>query len=403
MPGIRFVLTVLLAWNGVWWLVLGGLLAPVVPGGWFAIGAAACVLLLPIAVLVRAIGGAGYPSAATRLWILRPFWYGQLFGPLVAAAGLAGTLFGVPFGVPATGGRWAIGAAALVLTILAGWGYAGTRRLVVRRLDVAFPELPGGLDGVRIIQISDLHVGPHTSRRHLDRVVGAVRAAEPDLIVFTGDQVDDYARDMEPFAAALTGLSAPLGTYAIAGNHDIIAGWDAVRRGMERMGFAVLVNEAVPVTRGADRFWIAGAGDPTGHVWTRGGGAAAAPDVERALAEVPDGAFTIALAHNPALWPELASRGVDLTLSGHTHYGQFAIPRLAWCAASPFLELAMGVHRRGGSLLSIHPGTNYWGVPLRIGTPPEVAVLTLRTSTGAWPAATFGERQHGSRPRTRAA
>jgi predicted MPP superfamily phosphohydrolase len=92
---------------------------------------------------------------------------------------------------------------------------------------------------------------------------------------------------------------------------------------------------------------------------------------------VPPGAFAIVLAHNPALWPELAARGVPLTLSGHTHYGQLAIPRLGWSLASPFLEHAMGVHTRNGSTLYINPGTNYWGIPVRIGTPPEVTVLTL--------------------------
>ena len=91
----------------------------------------------------------------------------------------------------------------------------------------------------------------------------------------------------------------------------------------------------------------------------------------------------VALAHNPALWPALAQRAVPLTLSGHTHYGQLAIPRLGWSAASAFLDLAMGAHRQGDALLYISPGTNYWGVPFRIGTPPEVTVLTLqRTAPG---------------------
>ena len=102
------------------------------------------------------------------------------------------------------------------------------------------------------------------------------------------------------------------------------------------------------------------------------------PDIDRTLAQVPAGAFTLALAHNPALWPRLANRHVQLTLSGHTHHGQVSIPRLRWSLASLFLEYAMGSYRRGGSLLYINPGTNYWGLPLRIGALPEVTVLTLR-------------------------
>jgi predicted MPP superfamily phosphohydrolase len=225
---------------------------------------------------------------------------------------------------------------------------------------------------MQIVQISDLHVGPHTSRRHLARIAAAVRDARPDLIAITGDQVDDYAGDVEPFAAAFGGLSAPLGVFAIPGNHDVYAGWPEVRRGMEAMGIRVLVNQSVPLERNGARFWLAGTGDPAG------GRSAAGPDIPRTLASVPSDGFTIALAHNPALWPALAERGVDLTLSGHTHYGQLAIPWLDWSLASPFLKHAMGAHRQDGSLLYINPGTNYWGIPLRVGTRPEVTVLTLR-------------------------
>jgi predicted MPP superfamily phosphohydrolase len=308
---------------------------------------------------------------------MRPFWYAQLFMPLLAVSGLIGAVAGLPFSASGTAGRWTLGLGASAVAGLALLGYAGARRLVVRRLDIRVEDLPAGLDGMRIVQISDLHVGPHTSRRHLARVAAAVRDARPDLIAITGDQVDDYARDVEPFAEAFRGLSAPLGVFAIPGNHDVYAGWPAVHQGLEAMGITVLVNRAVPLERNGARFWVAGTGDPAGRR-----GTPVAPDIERTLANVPPEAFTLALAHNPALWPALAQRGVELTLSGHTHYGQIAIPRLGWSLASPFLEHAMGQHQKDGSQLYINPGTNYWGIPFRIGTPPEVTVLTLRRSGG---------------------
>jgi hypothetical protein len=239
------------------------------------------------------------------------------------------------------------------------------------------PGLPVAFDGLRIAQLSDLHVGPHTSRRFLARVVAAVDAERPDLVAFTGDQVDDFERDVEPFVSAFGGVSARLGVYAIAGNHDVFAGWEAVERGLSEAGMTVLVNDAVPIERDGARIWLAGTGDPMGRSWSRGGGRDAAPDITATLRGVPPCEPVIALAHNPVLWPELASRGVELTLSGHTHYGQLAFPRLGWSAASPFLEFAMGMHRRGRSLLYINPGTNPWGVPFRIGTPPEVTLITL--------------------------
>jgi hypothetical protein len=142
-----------------------------------------------------------------------------------------------------------------------------------------------------------------------------VIAAAPDLLVITGDQVDDYADDVAHFAAAFGGLRAPLGVFAIAGNHDVYAGWADVHRGMSAMGLRVLVNEAVQLSHRGMPFWLAGTGDPAGLGGPLGPDRAIAPDIPRTLSRIPAGAFTIVLAHNPALWPGLASRGVNLTLS----------------------------------------------------------------------------------------
>jgi predicted MPP superfamily phosphohydrolase len=104
---------------------------------------------------------------------------------------------------------------------------------------------------------------------------------------------------------------------------------------------------------------------------------------------VPPGSFTGALAHNPALWPVRAELGVRLTLSGHTHWGQFALPRRNWSLATPFLrDFVMGAYRRGASLLYITPGTGFWGLPFRLGAWPELAVITLARAAeaGAEPA-----------------
>jgi hypothetical protein len=391
MTTFLVVLLVLLVWDGLCWLVIGSLVAPRLPGGWMTIAAAAVLLLAPLGVLASAIGGGGYPPAWLRLWVFRPFWYGQLFLPVLALAGLAGAMFGLPFGAAGAAGRGALAAMAAVLLIVSVWGYLGTRRLVVRPVEAAFAELPAGLDGMRIVQLSDLHVGPHTSPRHLRRIREAVRGASPDLIVLTGDQVDDYARDVEPLGRALGELSAPLGVVAVPGNHDVYAGWPAVRRGMERLGWRVLVNDAVPLERGGARLWVAGTGDPAGRGGPAGADPSVVPDIGRTLSGVPSGEFTVVLAHNPALWPELASHGVPLTLSGHTHHGQLSIPRLGWSLASLFLEHSMGTYRRGGSMLYINPGTNFWGIPLRIGALPEVTVITLRRAGGSGPGSGPGE------------
>jgi predicted MPP superfamily phosphohydrolase len=281
---------------------------------------------------------------------------------------------------------------AIVGTILA-LGYIGSKRLVVRRVDVDVPGLPASFDGLRIAQLSDLHVGPHIPSRFLDRVVRTTQTLAPDLIAVTGDLIDDRAEDVGVYAKKLGGLSAPLGVYMIPGNHDVYAGWEEVEAALRAANLGtVMVNEAVTVRRGNDEIVLVGTGDPAGG---RRGSSRAAPDIDRAMADVPRDAKVIAFAHNPALWPKLAERGVALTLSGHTHWGQFALPRLGWSLASPFLEHAMGAHIIDDAQLYISPGTGYWGIPFRLGASPEVTLVTLRR------AQTASARVHAARSANR--
>lgn len=380
---VRRIALVATTWILAGWAIVGAFVWPDVPGHGWTLLAIALLSLAPLPVLLRGFVGRSYPSAWTRVLVLRPFLYVFLFLPLVALATLAAALVGLLFGGAMVAGRVAALAAAALLALLAVAGYVGSKRLVVRHVEVAHPALPPQLDGLRIVQLSDLHVGPHTSRRFLARVVREVERARPDVVAHTGDQVDDYDRDVAHFVRALGSLDAPLGVYAIAGNHDIYAGWEGVRDGLAAAGVRVLVNEAVPVERGGASLWLAGTGDPAATQWGVADPLAPAPDLDRTMAAVPPGAFAVVLAHNPALWPGLAQRGAQLTLSGHTHHGQLSIPALKWCLASPFLEHAMGRYDEGGRTLYINPGTNYWGLPLRLGAWPEVTVVTLRSGPAA--------------------
>src|SRR5215218_5890178 len=336
---------------------------------------------LPVLAFALWRGWPFYPGAAFRLLVVRPFWYTQLLLPLVSFAGLLGLIVGAPFGEALFVGRILAGTMLTLATVLLVLGYIGTRRLVVRRVDAEVPDLPSEFDGLRIVQLSDLHIGPHTNRRFLQRVVNAAPSLHPDIIAVTGDLIDDRAEDVAVYARALGSLHAPLGVYMIPGNHDVYAGWDEVEGSLReaRLG-TVLVNDVKLVHRGGATLALVGTGDPAGGAR---GTSRAAPDVDGALARVPDHATTIAFAHNPALWPALAARGVALTLSGHTHWGQFALPKLGWSLASPFLEHAMGAHTEKGSLLYISPGTGYWGIPFRLGAPPEVTLVTLRRGDSA--------------------
>ena len=368
----RLALYLMVAWG-----TLGVLAAGLFPGALAAFVAIALYTTLPLLAYVRWRGWPFYPGKGFRLFVVRPFWYAQLMLPLVASAGLLGLIAGAPFGHALTVGRIVAAVALTFVVVMLSAGYFGSAHLVVRRVDVNVPGLAPEFEGLRIAQLSDLHVGPHTSRRFLGRVVAATTELEPDMIAVTGDLIDDRAEDVASYARALGSLTAPLGVYMIPGNHDVYAGWDDVERNLleAKLG-TVLVNDMRIIRRGDAQLAIVGTGDPAGR-------ARSAPDVERALASVPEGATVIAFAHNPALWPSLAKRGVALTLSGHTHWGQFALPKLGWSLASPFLDHAMGAHIDRDALLYISPGTGYWGIPFRLGASPEITLVTLRGASEA--------------------
>ena len=374
-----------LAYQAASWFALAVVTRDIWWGAPIVVALVALYTTIPLLLFVRWRGWPFYPGAAFRVLVVRAVLYSQLVLPFAAAAAVLGMLIGTPFGHALLFGR--LGSVAVVgtATVVLLAGYFGSRRLVVREVDASVPGLPAAFDGVRIAQISDLHVGPQTSRRFLARVAAAVGQAAPDIIAVTGDVVDDRAEDVPWYAAAFATLGAPLGVYIIPGNHDIYAGWDAVARSLrQRTTATILVNDSRVVERHGARLAIVGTGDPAAGPRAAGmPNENAAPDVDRALARVPAGTTTVAFAHNPALWPGLADRGVSLTLSGHTHSGQFALPRLGWSLASPFLEHAMGGHRAGDALLYINPGTGYWGIPFRLGAFPEITIVRLRRADEA--------------------
>ena len=382
-PGFIGFLTVLLALLSVCWVTVGVIVAPVLPGGgWTVVVAVVVVTVVPFGLFIGARMLGHYPGRLFRLTVFRFLWYAHFLLLVLLFAGIFGCLVGAVIAIGRGDaefigdfGRMAMFAATVVYGVGMFVGYRGVCRLVVTRFEAHLATLPAALDGLTIVQISDVHVGPHTPARHLRAIVREAHAAQPDVIVITGDLIDDFDEDVEYYAKGLGELTAPLGVFVIPGNHDIYANWTKVIARLTRLPVTVLVNAHATVTHRGATFAIAGTGDPAaGPLGSAFGG----PDVQATLADIPDDMFVLALAHNPALWPALAGAEVPLTLSGHTHWGQLAIPSLNWCLASPFLKHAMGSHVQGTSLLYIHPGTNYWGIPFRLGAPAEVAVITLR-------------------------
>jgi uncharacterized protein len=228
-------------------------------------------------------------------------------------------------------------------------------------------------DGVRIAQLSDIHVGHLTPRSHVRAAVAAANAARPDLIVLTGDYVC-WRRSEAPLAGEqLSGLVAPR-VLAVLGNHDYFTHGSGVRSALERNGYEVLRNRTtIADVRGAPLAMI-GVDDPvTRH-----------DDLDAAFAGAPNGVTRIALCHAPDRAPAIAQRGVDLVLSGHTHGGQIYVKGI-----TDRLMKRIGLHYRRGMYpldargkLYVTPGVGFSGVTRRVGegTHAEVAVLTLRAA-----------------------
>jgi predicted MPP superfamily phosphohydrolase len=266
--------------------------------------------------------------------------------------------------------RLAAGAALAGLAAWAGW--IEPRRLVVRDVDLRLPRWPARLDGIRAGVVSDLHAGvPHAGLDAIRRAVAALNAREPDVHLLLGDYLDAsqaLKRDLKPevVARALAVLRAPLGTYAVIGNHDWRHSGDRMWRALDAAGITVLEDDAVELPAG---FWVAGLADMRHRM----------PNVVRALRDVPLDAPVIVLSHDPDLFPRMPER-VALTLAGHTHGGQVAIPLLR----RPMLPSYYGErYARGhivehGRHLLVTSGVGTSGLPIRFLAPPEVYVLTLR-------------------------
>ena len=369
---LYFALYLIVTWSAITTLTWS-----LFPGAPFVVLLVAIYSAAPIFIFVTRRSWKFYPTALFRMLVVRPVLYVQLLLPLVTVAGIAGALIGLPFGAPLYIARLVAGNLFLVCAALLLLGVFGSRLLVVRKVDAFIENLPEEFDGTTIAQLSDLHVGPQTSKWFLQRIVRTVSALKPDIIAVTGDLIDDRPEDVKDYAAALGGLDAPLGVYMIPGNHEVYSGWSAVRSALQSsVRGHILVNESRLIKRGAATIAIVGTGDPAGA--QRGLGANVAPDIDAAFANVPMNTIAVALVHNPGLWPAVRKRGSALMLSGHTHWGQLSITPLNWSLASPWLKYSMGAYQEGKFLLYISPGTGFWGVPFRLGAWAEITHVTLR-------------------------
>ena len=281
-------------------------------------------------------------------------------------------------------------AAGLSLAVLLHGTTVGRYQHEIVEVKVVIPGLPGAFDGLRVVQLSDLHLGSlGESYPGIRRLVREVNALEADVVVVTGDVVNNFAREILPWSEELRGIRARLGKFAVTGNHDHgdYTRWPSAGakeantrdflENMEGCGFRVLNDASYPLAIGEDTLYVCGVQN-----W-RKPPLPSYGNVEKALRGTA-GHVVVLLAHDPSCWREevVARYPVALTLSGHTHAMQvgFRIGRYTWTPARYFFPEYNGLYSRDGKQLYVSRGVGYLGIPGRIGMGPEITLLHLTNS-----------------------
>jgi len=258
-----------------------------------------------------------------------------------------------------------------------------TASFVVRQEDIRVPGLPSGLNGFRIANLGDVHIGRFIDAKELSRGIKAINDQKVDLLVTTGDLVDDVSQ-LESSMQVLEQNNAPYKTVAILGNHEEMGDLPKILSiyDQHKARISLLVNENIAITHGGATLHIVGVDYPMnpkrGHMLPR-------PEQNAAMSVQADAAFTgllkgetiLALSHHPAFFPFAAAHGAQLTLASHTHGAQLRLFGRPIIDAYPYLQ---GLYQRGDSYLDVSAGFGHW-LPVRFGVPREIVIVTLRSES----------------------
>ncbi|MFV0376625.1 MAG: metallophosphoesterase [Mangrovibacterium sp.] len=267
----------------------------------------------------------------------------------------------------------------------------GKNQLQVNHIELVTDGLPAQLDKLTVVQISDLHLGSFNNDSFVRKIAEKINELNPDLLLFTGDIVNNYYQEMIGFEDALALMKARYGKFAIFGNHDYgdYSNWKneeskrenhrIIGQQLSNAGFILLQNESYKVSLNDTCLYLVGV-ENWGHK----------PfpqyaQLDKAMANIPEPAFTILLSHDPAHWEDevVPKTSIPLTLSGHTHGGQFGL-KIGGISFSPMYliqPLWAGLYKQDGQFLYVNQGTGSVGFPGRIDMNPELTVLTLRSNS----------------------
>lgn len=284
----------------------------------------------------------------------------------------------------------ALGLAAIPFSALLYGMYRGKYNFKVLKYTLEFDDLPDAFDGYRITQISDVHSGSFDNRKKIEYAVGLINQQKSDVLLFTGDMVNNLATEMGPWASLFSTLEAKDGKYSVLGNHDYgdYVEWENVEakeknledlKKLQRdIGFDLLLNESRFLQKGKDRIALVGVEN-----WGKGGFKKAG-DLGKAAEKISKDDFKILMSHDPTHWEEKVLSDdyhYHLTLSGHTHGMQFGIEIPGWVKWSPskwrYRHWA-GMYSEKGEYLNVNRGFGFLGYPGRVGIWPEITVITLK-------------------------
>ena len=266
----------------------------------------------------------------------------------------------------------------------------GKYQYTVNKLSLAFQNLPKAFNGLRIVQISDIHSGSFDSAESVAKGIAMINDLKPDLILFTGDLVNFEKDEINPYIDVFANLEAPLGKYAILGNHDYYGTerqepgkrqqyWDDFMSKYPALGFKLLKNENVTIEKEGEKIAILGVEN-----WGAGNYFQKYGDLDKAAQGINEDTFAILMSHDPTHWTEKIiphQRTFPLTLSGHTHGMQFGIdiPGFKWSPVKYRYKHWSGLYQEAGQYLYVNKGFGFLGFPGRIGMWPEITLLEMNT------------------------
>ena len=258
----------------------------------------------------------------------------------------------------------------------------------VHKIKIAFKDLPDAFDGFKITQLSDIHSGSFDDPIAVQRGIDLANAQNSDMIVFTGDLVNNLASEMDNWIGHFSELTAPLGKYSILGNHDYgdYVQWpseeakqrnfDALKNVHAQIGFKLLLNESVHIEKDGQKVALIGVENWGKRGFVKHG------DLDKAIENIGDDEFKILLSHDPSHWEEKTvphQKHIHLTMAGHTHGMQFGIeiPGIKWSPVKYIYKQWAGLYEKTGQYIYVNRGFGFLGFPGRVGILPEITVIEL--------------------------